>query len=154
MKSGKQVSLFKISLALSSEDVPMEPIVRSMGLIAKHLHKRGEPIVLATSPARPIANKHYASVTHEKSSDEKDVSAWLDRTIRHINGLPVLADMIRVGTVEAMPWIGIMVHDPMPPPLRFDLNLVDAVTRLGGRILIEDYNRKDADGSPKKTWFG
>ncbi len=45
-----------MSLALSSQDVPMEPIVRSMGQVAKHLHRRGESIVLATSPARPIAS--------------------------------------------------------------------------------------------------
>ncbi len=155
MNNKKQISLFDMSLALSSHDVPMESIVRSMGMIAKHLHKRGEPIVLATSPARPIASKHYALIAHAKSSDEKDVSAWLDRTIRHVSDQSILADMIRAGTVEAMPWIGIMIHDPVPPPLRFDPSLVEAVTRLGAKILIEDYNRENAEGLvPQVTWIG
>ena len=144
-----------MSLALSSSDVPMEPIVRSLGMVAKHLHKRGEPIVLPTSPARPIASKHYALVAHARSSDEKDVSAWLDRTVRHISDRSFLADMIRAGTVEAMPWIGIMIHDPTPPPLQLDPSLVKAVTRLGARILIEDYNRENAEGLvPRVTWIG
>ena len=143
-----------MSLALSSHDVPMEPIVRSMGLVAKHLHRRGEPIVLATSPARPIASKHYALVAHARSSDETDVPAWLDHTARRIDGQPALAGMIRAGAVEAIAWIAVMPHDPTPAPLRIDPSLINAAARLGARILIEDYNREDPDGSPEKTWLG
>ena len=82
------------------------------------------------------------------------MSTWLDHTIRRIDDQPALAGMIRAGTVEAIPWIGVMPHDPTPAPLRLDPSLVDLATRLGARILIEDYNREDADGSPKKIWFG
>ena len=143
-----------MSLALSSHDVPMEPIVRGMGLVAKHLHKRGEPIINPRHPSRRIATKHYASVAHARSTDEKDVSTWLDHTIRHINDQPALAGLIRAGKVEAIPWIAVMPHDPSPSPMRFDPSLVGSATRLGARILIEDYNREDPDGSPKKTWIG
>ena len=105
--------------------------------------------------SRLIATKHYASLAHARSSDETVVSAWLDHTVRRINDQPALAGMIRTGVVEAMPWIGIMVHDPMPSPLRFDPSLVEAVTRLGARILIEDYNRENAEGLvPQVTWIG
>ena len=139
-----------MSLALSSNDVPMEPVIRSMGLTAKHR----EPIVLATSPARPIANKHYASLAHARSSDETAVPAWLDQTVRRINDQPALVSMIPAGAVEAIAWIAVMPHDPTPAPLRVDKHLVDVATRLGARILIEDYNREDPDGSPEKTWLG
>ena len=146
---------FLMNLALSSHDVVMEPIVRDMGLVAKHLHKRGEPIFNPKHPSRRIATKHYASVAHARGSDETDVSAWLDHAVSLINNRPALAGMIRAGIVEAMPRIGVMIHDPMPPPLRFDPSLVDAVTRLGARILIEDYNRENAEGLvPRVTWIG
>ena len=150
-----QSAVFDMSLALSSSDVAMEPVVRRMGLVAEHLHKRGEPIMLRRGLSRLIATKHYASVAHARSSDETAVSAWLDHTVRRINDQPALAGMIRTGVVEAMPWIGIMVHDPMPPTLRFDPSLVEAATRLGARILIEDYNRENAEGLvPQVTWIG
>ena len=149
-----RIGPFVMFLALSSHDVLMGPIVRSMGMVAKHLHKRGEPIVLATSPARPVASKHYASLARARRSDETAVPAWLDQTVRRINDQPALVSMIRAGAVEAMAWIAVMPHDPTPAPLRVDKHLVDVATRLGTGILIEDTNREDPDGSPENAWLG
>ena len=146
---------FVTSLALSSLDVPMEPLIASMGLVAKHLHTRGELIDNPKYPSLKPATQHYASVCNARSADETGVSVWLEHTLRLVAGRPDLVALIGEGRVEAMPWIGVMIHEPVPPLLRFDPSLVALAKRLGARILIEDYNREQSEGHvPQVTWLG
>ena len=132
----------------------MAPLVASMGLVAKHLHRRGEPIDRPKYPSLRPAAKHYASVCNARSADEAGVSAWLGHTLRLVEAHPDLVVLIGEGKVEAMPWIGVMIHDPVPPPLRFDPSLVALARRLGARILVEDYNREESEGHvPQVAWI-
>ena len=149
-----RTSAFDMTLRFWSDDIPMKPIVRGMDLIAEHMHERGEPIVAPSARSRRIAPRHHASVAHARTSDGGDVPPWVDYTLSRIEGRPALIDRLRSGAVEALLWIAVLGHDPIPPPLVIAASLSGSATRVGAKIMVEDYNRYDADGVPMKTWFG
>ena len=101
-----------------------------------------------------IARRHFASVAQARTSDEGDVPAWVDHALRQIEGQPTLIEFLRSGAVEALLWIAVLGYASIPPPLIFDASLVSVATRLGAKIMIEDYNRCDAGGIPRKVFFG
>ena len=145
---------YDMTLRFWSDDVPLEAIVRALGLVVGGLQRRGEPIINPKARSRRIAPKHFASVAQARMSDEGDVAPWVGHTLRQIEGCPALVDRLRSGTAEALLWIAVLGHDPIPPPLGIEAHLAGFATRIGARILIEDYNREDPDGSPRKTWLG
>ena len=145
---------YDMTLRLWSDDVFLEPIVRELGLVIHGLQKRGEPIVNAKARLQRIAPKHFASVAQARTPDEGYVLTWIERTLQQIEGKPALVDRLRSGAVEALLWIAVLGQDPIPPPLVIAASLAGSATRVGAKIMVEDYNRYDVDGVPMKTWFG
>ena len=145
---------YDMTLRFWSDDIFMEPIVRELGLVIHGLQKRGEPIVNANARSRRIAPKHFASVAQARTHDEDDVPTWINHALKRIEGQPALVDRLRSGAVEALLWIAVLSYDPIPPPLVIEASLASSAMRVGAKIMVEDYNRYDADGVPTKTWFG
>ena len=145
---------YDMTLRFWSDDVFMEPIVRQLGLVIHGLQKRGEPIINAKARSRRVAPRHFASVAQARTPDEGDVPNWIDYTLQRIESQPALVDRLRSGAVEALLWIAVLGHDPIPPPLVIAASLSGSATRVGAKIMVEDYNRYDAGGVPMKTWFG
>lgn len=149
-----RTAAFDMTLRFWSHDIVMEPTVRGMDLVAEHSHRRGEPIVAPNARSRRVAPRHYASIAHARTSDEGGALTWIGHTLQRIEGQPALVDLLRSGTVEALLWIAVLGHDPIPPPLVIAASLSCSATRVGAKIMVEDYNRYDADGVPMETWFG
>ena len=154
MRDGSWLGPYDMTLRFWSTNVPMGPIVQDLGLVVGSLQRRGEPIIRSKARPRRIAPKHFASVAHARTSDEGDVPPWVSHTLERIEGRPALVDLLRSGAVEALLWIAVLGHDPTPPPLVVEASLAGSATRVGAKIMVEDYNRHDAGGVPMKAWFG
>lgn len=153
--SDKKVETYDMSLRLWSDDVPMQPVVRDLGMNVTHLYERGQTIILPKGRSRPIADQHYASLAKIKTSNEADIATWLDDTLRRLDGHPSLPGLMRSGRVEALLWIATLGGDRAlpPPPVEVDPARVATATRLGARIFVEDYHRFDEGGVPGKRWL-
>ncbi len=151
----KHVETYDMSLRLWSDDVPMKPIVQDLGVDVTHLYERGQTIINPKARSRRIANRHYASLAQTETSNEADIPAWLDDTLRRLDGHPSLPALMRSGRVEALLWIATLGGDRAlpPPPVQVDPARVAAATRLGARIFVEDYHRFDEGGVPQKRWL-
>lgn len=139
-----------LSLRLWSDDIPLKPIVASLGVAADHLHLKGERMGETGLLANRVAKRHYASLASARGNDAADVADWLRRMSDRLASHPPLLDLLRAEKAEALFWIAIL-RGPLPTP-SIDADLVTRVANLGARILLENYT-EEADDLPTKTWL-
>ena len=138
--------MVNISLRLWSDDVAVDPLLLGIGLRAKYLHRKGQPMpnVITRSGAEPrtklnakIAKRHYVSSQTFEVATRQEMLDVVGGILERIDHSPELVSACQTGVVKATLWVA-RIDSTSVVDLDFPTDYSVRARQLGVTLFLED----------------
>ena len=141
----------KVDLRLWSDDVSLRPRAAEIGLLPKHIHDKGGPVVLhnGTISARK-ADKHYIGYESADLQNSAEANQRIGEILDALRGAEV-AKLIASGAVNAEITMAAF-HGDVDWDAELDPDLVEAARAANVGIVVCHYDKFTEEGAPLAVW--
>lgn len=157
-----------MSLRLWSDAHDLSEVVQELGLTPKHILRKGELVHPGRRNRPYLPNRNYVSLPEVEIRELGQVEPWLVTVFDRLEASRLTANLIKNGTVEAVPWIAVFAKKRVELPA-VSSEIVQRARSLGIKIFIENYsfdpvaedqlpgpdenNSHSGPEIPTKTWY-